>query len=181
MKSKEKEKKMATKSTDNLTLSESTLRKEVGAQDNVSEAVPQGGMSDGQGAESNIGVLDHLANMVGNVADKLGTIEARLSKLEEESGRTLITDLPPCDHTVDPDKHVFTGLSQLGVRPKHRRLRQVMSDVEILELDNESKLHKKKKGEKKTGHSVKNIPLEYAQRLAKCADKTVIERRVKPT
>ena len=92
--------------------------------------------------DTSAGVLDRLVDAIDSVAGKLGHIETHLLRLEEATpGRPVQTTTH--EHNLDPDEPVFTGMSQIAPRQKHRHLRQVMSDIDIVESDVDSKVRKK--------------------------------------
>ena len=57
----------------------------------------------------------------------------------------------------------------------------VGSDLEAPESDADLKQHKNKKQERKPTHAIKTIPQDYVLKLNKHIDKTVVEKKQKPT
>ena len=80
---------------------------------------------------------------------------------------------------MDSDEPTFGQQLGQGARPKIRKVRTVASDVEIVDSDIE-KGKKKKRQDRKQGHTVKTMSQEYAQKLSKVTDQTIIEKRNKP-
>ena len=67
--------------------------------------------------------------------------------------------------------------TQAGAKPKHRHIRQVVSDIEKLESEVEAKTWKKKRAERKPTHTVRSLTPEEVAALNKGVDKTIIEKK----
>ena len=172
MKGKDKEKVKTTGKLDGS--SEATSRKEVGVQDSPCLVAAQAAPVTVVG-ESVSSVLDKLVYAVDGVAGKIGNLETRLTSLEGQvrrpvSGEAII---------VDSDEPTFGQQLGQGARPKIRKVRTVASDVEMVDSDIEKGKRKKRQDRKQT-HTVKTMSQEYAQKLSKVADQTIIEKRNKP-
>ena len=167
MKGKDKEK--ATKSgnkDDVILINEMASRKEIGAQDNPCTSVMQGEKK----PEAITTVLEKLVGAVDNVTGKLGGIESRLNVLETDVRSPKTMSQEPLEQWYMGDELLFNTAG--GARPKQRRVKQIMSDVEIVDSDSDGKSRKKKKAEKKGP-----VPA----RLNQCTDKTTVERRSRYT
>ena len=114
---------------------------------------------------------------VDGVARKIGNIESRLTSLEGEVQQpvTVVGDTA----LIDNDEPIFGQQLGQGAKPKIRKVRAVASDVEVIDSDIE-KVKKKKQQERKQGHAVKSMSQEYAQKLNKVTDQTIIEWRGRP-
>ena len=155
------------------------LEKEVGVQDSGCDTVVQQPRCEGPGAEGTTGVLDKLVAAVDTVAGKLGHIEERLVRLEEQKPGMVARAIGQ-DNIVDSDEPVFTGVSQVISKQRQRKTRQVFSDADITESDMDSKTRKKKKSERKVSHTVTTIPADYSQKLNKYTGQTIVEKRPAP-
>ena len=109
-----------------------------------------------------------------SVTGKLGLVETRLNALEGEAqvGRAALDAIP----NSELDEPLFHNVG--GTRPKHRRIQQLGSDIEILDSDSDAKTtERKKKAEKKASHAVKVMSKDYMQKNCKAADRTTVERK----
>ena len=182
MKGKEKEKlvKNVNRDVEGAVANEIASRKEVGVQDNLCTPVPQG--EKGTGMDSVSSILEKLVGAVDNVTGKLGGIESRLNQLEAEARGSLATSQESVGQWQTGDEPLFNTVG--GTRPKQRRVKQIMSDVEIIDSDSDGKTRKKKKAEKKptgqTTHTVSVMSPEQIAKLNQVTDRTIVEKRVKP-
>ena len=160
-------------------INEVVSRKEVGAPDNpvvISEGETQPVVN-----QSNTDhMLDRLVQMVDRVAGKFGGLEQRLAQLESDSVANSQVQKNFLTTPADAEEPRFAEPLGQGTKPKMRKTRVGPSDDEVIESDNESRTKKKKRAEKKTGHAIKVVPQEYLNKLAKCTDRTVVEKRPKP-
>ena len=106
-----------------------------------------------------------------------GVTEARLLALEKDKATYVMSSSQ--EDLGSMSEPVFKNISTTGARPKTRRVVQVASDVELIELDSDSKTKKKKRQERKSVHVVKTMSQEYASKLSQNVDRTVIEKRAK--
>ena len=158
---------------------ETASRKEVGAQDNP-VVISEGESQPGASQNNTELMLDRLVQMVDGVAGKIGVLEQRLTQLEGDAGERAPVGgdiLPPRTETDEPR---FGEAGVYRAKPKVKKSRTTVSDFEIVESNVEGRTKKKKKAEKKAGHAIKVIPQEYMQKLSKCVDRTVVEKRAKP-
>ena len=172
MKGKDKEKVKTTGKLDGS--SEATSRKEVGVQDSPCLVTAQDAPVTAVG-ESVTLVLDKYLYAVDSVVGKIGNLETRLTSLEGQvrrqvSGEAII---------VDSDEPTFGQQLGQGAKPKIRKVRTAASDIEIVDSDIEKGKRKKRQDRKQT-HTVKTMSQEYAQKLSKVTDQTIIEKRNKP-
>ena len=154
-------------------------RREVGVQDNPCTVTPQE-VSQSRPEPMTV-MLEKLISAVDGVSSKIGTIETRLTSLEGEVHNSGDSDCYISGIQPAVGEPLFGPQAVGGARPKIKKSKPVGSDIETLEGDIDSKQRKKKKQDKKGVHTVKAMPQEYVQQLSKYTDKTIIERKKKPT
>ena len=152
-------------------------RREVGVQDNPCTVTTQ--ETNSNKAEPMVAMIDKLMSAVDSVSSKLGTIETRLLSLEGEAKNSTDSDCFVSGIQLPSSEPLFGTVG--GVRPKTRKPKVVGSDLEAPESDADLKQRKKKKQERKPTHAITTIPQDYALKLSKHTDKTVVERKQKPT
>ena len=170
MRTRDKAKAIMASKSDSV-MNETVSRKEVGAQDNpvvISEGESQ---SDVQQNNTEL-MLGRLVQMVDGVAGKIGVLEQRLIQLEGDADERAPTGRNILPTRTETDEPRFGEVSASGTKPKEKKSRTTLNDIEIVESDVEGRTKKKKKAEKKAGHAIKVIPQEYMQKLSKCADHT---------
>ena len=181
MKTKDKDKgRMATIKSDILTPSESTSRKEVGVQDSACTTIPSGTTPSKAATEVTPAVLDKLVVAVDSVAGKLSSMENRLIRLESQAVTPRNQLAAGAGISTDPDEPYFMSADQPVVKPKHRRIKQVASDVDTVESDSNAKSRKKKRPEKKATHAVKTLTQDEVHLLSKSVDKTLVQKQPMP-
>ena len=154
-------------------------RREVSVQDNPCTVTPQE-VSQSRPEPMTV-MLKKLISAVDGVSSKIGTIETRLTLLEGEVRNSGDSDCYVSGIQPAVGEPLFGPQAVGGARPKIKKSKPVGSDIETLECDIDSKQRKKKKQDKKGVHTVKAMPQEYVQQLSKYTDKTIIERKKKPT
>ena len=141
MKNKDKGK-MTREQSDTLTPNKSISHREVGVQDNPCMAIVV--IAEASGQEGITSVLGKLVPVVDNMVGKVGEIEVRFVRLEDET------------HEQNTQQGaVLTTLTYLekNAKSKHsyRHVRQVANDVEVVDSDNDNKTQKKKWGNRRQG------------------------------
>ena len=172
MKTKDKDKgRMATNKAEILTPSESTSRKEVGVQDSACTTIPSGTTPSNVATEATSAVLDKLAVAVDSVAGKLSIMENCLMRLESQAVTPRNQLVAGAGISTDPDEPYFMSADQPVVKPKHRRIKQVASDVDTLESDSDAKSRKKNEAGIRTGACAGKT----VSNVSKCNDISVME------